>query len=214
MSKLKKIAVLNKSLLAALCVSLPLVNVHAEDLGRYGATFNVVEQDGEVQLKNAVRQKLSNGGQEKLLKGAQQRAVAYYSNLPPLQNIRPVAESRVRTENLSVSVPKNIIDDKGKVVVAAGTVINPLAIRPLSKKVFFIDGRDRRQLDLVKTRAAPQDKIILTAGNLFDVRQYLKRDVFIDQNPIGPLANRMKIHVVPSIASQSGVLLKIEEIKP
>ncbi len=187
-------------------------NAFGVDLGRYGASFAVVEEDGESLLKKAAAKKLSNGGKEKILTDAQRRTIEYFSNLPPLKNVSVAKESRIRTVDLTYRVPNDIVDDKGRVVVAKGAAINPLEVRPWSKKVFFIDARDPRQLDLVKQRAADRDKIILTAGNLFKAQEYLKRDLFIDQNPAGVLAYRMNITRVPAIASQQDSLLRIEEV--
>jgi conjugal transfer pilus assembly protein TraW len=183
------------------------------DLGRHGAVFPIYEKDGKEQLKDAVRNKLSNGGKEQILNQAQQRTVAYYSNLPPLVNIYPATKNKVRLEDLTIVIDKNIMDTKGQVVAAAGTRINPLKIHPLTKKIYFVDARDRRQLDLVLRTAGSRDKIILTAGSVFGAQEYLKRPIFIDHNPAGILASRMRIRAVPSIVSQEDFKLKIEEVK-
>lgn len=202
------------ALLCFISLALHITPALSADLGQYGATFAIAEQDGETQLKSAVQQKLANGGQERLVSDAQRRTVQYYTDLPPLKNITAAKESKVRLVDLTIRTPQNVVDEKGKVIVPAGTPINPLAVRPLTKKVFFIDARDPRQLDLVKQRASDRDKVILTAGNLFKTQDYLKREVFIDQNPIGVMATRMKVTHAPSIASQQGTNLRIEEIAP
>lgn len=207
-------SVKNKLLFGLVCLAVfGLGPSYASDLGRYGNAYNIAEKDGEDQLRDAVQSKLSNGGQEKLLAGAQSRTYEYFNNLPPLPNIKPASKNNIRLENLTVVVNQDIRDTKGQIVVAAGTKINPLVIKPLTKKVYFIDGRDQKQLELVKQTAGPRDSIILTAGSIFKVQDYLQRSVFIDQNPAGVLSTRMRIHVAPSIASQSGANLKIEELK-
>ncbi len=185
----------------------------ASDLGRYGNVSIIIEKDGEDQLKGAVQSALANGGQERLLSGAQKRTYDYLNDLPPLPKIKGVEKSVTRFEDLTVLVSQNIRDTKGQVVVAAGTKVNPLTTKPLTKKIYFIDARDQKQLDLVKQTAGSRDSIILTAGSVFKAQEYLNRSVFIDQNPAGVLSSRMRIHVAPSIASQSGTNLKIEEIK-
>lgn len=197
--------------LALLLIARPAA---ATDLGQYGAAFAIAEQDGESQLKAAAEKKLANGGKDRIVQEAQRRTVQYFTDLPPLQNVKPAKENKIRFVDLTIRVPKNILDDKGKVVVVAGTPINPLAVRPLTKKVFFIDARDQRQLNLAKQRATDRDKIILTAGNLFKAQEFLKRELYIDQNPIGVMAARMKITNVPAIASQEGLSLRIEEVAP
>ena len=204
----------SNSFLISLCLAGQICGTAlAADLGRYGSAYNIAEKDGEDQLKGAVHAALSNGGQERLLAGAQKRTYDYLNNLPPLPNIRAASKNAVRFEDLSVVVNQNIKDTKGRIVVSAGTRVNPLTVKPLTKKFYFIDGRDQKQLELVKQTAGARDSIILTAGSVFKSQEYLHRSVFIDQNPAGVLSTRMKITVAPSIASQSGSNLKIEEFK-
>jgi conjugal transfer pilus assembly protein TraW len=106
-------------------------------------------------------------------------------------------------------VKETITDGRGNVVVAAGTVINPLAIKPLTKKVYFIDAKDARQLQWVKKGIAANDKVILLGGSIFKASEVLQRHVYMD---INGLYGRMKIRSLPSVVSQEGVKLKVEEV--
>ena len=94
-------------------------------------------------------------------------------------------------------------------MVAAGTKINPLVISPLTKTLFFIDARDQRQLLLVKKLAEPEDKIILLGGSVFKAGEFLKRRVYLD---VPGFHTRMKIKNLPSIVSQEGDKLKVQEV--
>ena len=126
---------------------------------------------------------------------------------PP--GITSARSNATRIVDLTETVKKTITDGNGRIVVAEGTKINPLAIIPLTKKLFFIDAKDARQLQLVKTMAEPQDKIILLGGSVFKASEFLQRHVYLD---IPGLAFRMKVKYLPSIVSQDGDMLKIQEI--
>ena len=115
----------------------------------------------------------------------------------------------MRLVDLTETVKENYSDTQGRLLVAAGTRINPLQIMPLTYKLFFIDAKDHRQLQLVKTRASKTDKIILLGGSVFNAAKYLDRQVYLD---IPGLNKRMMIKKLPSIVSQLGDVLQIEEV--
>lgn len=182
---------------------------HSESLGTYGQTYIIKERDAIETMKDAVRQKLANGGKEQMIKGAQDRYMASLENVVTPVGIKAAKSNAVRFVDLTEIVKTDIKDEKGSVVVAAGFKINPLAIKPLTKKIFFIDAKDDRQIKLVQARALPQDKVILLGGSVFSAGKVLKRRIYLD---VPGLHTKMQIHSIPSIASQEGVLLKVEEV--
>jgi conjugal transfer pilus assembly protein TraW len=184
--------------------------VYAEDQGTYGRTYQIKERDAITVMKEAAEKKLANGGKERMLKGAQDRYMASLENVATPQGIEPTKVNATRLIDISEITKESIKDTKGNIIIAAGTKINPLEIKPLSKKLFFIDAKDDRQIALVKQRALPNDKIILLGGSVFKAGEKLKRKVFLD---IPGLHKRMDIRSLPSIVSQDGIKLKIEEIK-
>lgn len=183
----------------------------ADDFGTYGRTYPIRERDAIDAMKDAVRKKLANGGREKMLKGAQDRYLDSLSNVVTPAGIKAAQKASVRLVDLTGTVPETIKDTAGNLIVAAGTKINPLAIRPLTKSLFFIDAKDDRQIRLVLARARPNDKVILLGGSVFKAGQLLKRKVFLD---VPGLHKRMKIYFLPSIVSQEGERLRVEEIAP
>lgn len=194
-----------------ICVYLlSAIKVYAEDLGTYGRTYPIQERDAVAVMKEAVAKKLANGGKEQMIKGAQDRYLASLNNVVTPKGIGPAKVSATRFVDVSEIVKDTIKDPKGNVIVAAGTRINPLEIKPLTKKLFFIDAKDERQIRLVQQRAQPKDKIILLGGSVFKAGEKLKRKVFLD---IPGLHKRMDIHSLPSIVSQDGSKLKVEEVK-
>ena len=183
--------------------------VNAESLGTYGRTYPIKERDAISAMKDAVRKKLANGGKEAMLRGAQERYMASLNNVATPAGIRPARSNAVRLVDLTETVKETITNGNGGIVVAAGTKINPLVISPLTKNLFFIDARDQRQLLLVKKLAEPEDKIILLGGSVFKAGEFLKRRVYLD---VPGFHTRMKIKNLPSIVSQEGDKLKVQEV--
>jgi conjugal transfer pilus assembly protein TraW len=183
----------------------------AESLGSYGRTYQIKERDAIAVMKEAVAKKLANGGKESMLKGAQDRYMTSLNNVATPPGVVRAKTSAIRLIDLTQIVKETIKDERGNIIVAAGTRINPLAIIPLTKKLFFIDAKDERQLRLVKSQATPNDKIILLGGSVFKAGEYLKQRVYMD---ITGLYGPMKIRSLPSIVSQEGNKLKVQEVAP
>lgn len=181
----------------------------AESLGTYGRTYQIKEHDAIAVMKDAVRKKMANGGKEAMIKGAQDRYMASLNNVKTPPGIVQAKTSSTRLVDLTEVVKESIRDDRGNIIVAAGTSLNPLAIKPLTKKLFFIDAKDERQLRLVKAQATTNDKIILLGGSVFKAGEFLKQRVYMD---INGLYGRMKIRSLPSIVSQEGYKLKVQEV--
>lgn len=197
-----------RHILLSLCV-LCATPAFSESLGTYGRTYHIKERDAIASMKDAVRKKLENGGKEKMIKGAQDRYLASLKNIVTPTGIGPTRTASVRYVDLTEVVKENIKDASGNVIVPAGMRINPLKIKPLTKKLFFIDAKDDRQLMLVKQRASADDKIILLGGSVFKAGDVLKRRVYMD---ITGLYGRMKIRSLPSVVSQDSEKLKVEEV--
>ena len=181
---------------------------HAEDIGKYGRTYLIAEKNGEQTLKDEVAKKMAGGEKEKMIAEAQRRFYNQLDNIPPVSGVSLATKSSVRMVDLSQVVTSDILDEKGSVVVRAGTKINPAEIKPLAIKIFFIDARVQKQLDFVKSAAGPDDKILLTAGSLWKAQKFLDRNVYLEFE----FARRMQVNHTPSVVSQAGLKYKIEEI--
>ena len=184
--------------------------VQSEDLGSYGRGYPIKERDAIDAMKDAARQKLANGGQERMIKGAQDRYMASLNNIPMPEHIKAVSTPRTRLVDLTETLGENVLDDQGTVIAVKGTKLNPLRVLPLTKQVFFIDARDEKQIEWVRKAAGSKDKIIVLGGSVLKAGEQLKRRVYMD---IPGLHKRMQISNVPSLVSQQDVLLKIQEVK-
>ena len=110
---------------------------------------------------------------------------------------------------------QNITDDKGNIIVPAGTTKNPLEVVSLSKHLLFFDGSDPR----ASARRARADrshyggkvKPILVAGSYLDLMKAWQLSVYFDQQ--GVLTRKFGITQVPALVSQEGLRLRIDELR-
>lgn len=181
----------------------------ADDLGTYGRAYPIREKDAIDVMKKAAAAKLANGGKEKMLRDAKDRYLASLENIVLPETITAVINPRIRLVDLTEIVKDAIEDGQGNVIVPAGMAINPLKVMPLTKKLFFIDARDEKQIAWIKSTASKKDKVIVMAGSVMKAGRALNRRVYMD---IPGLHTRMKIQHVPSVVSQQDLMLKVHEV--
>lgn len=106
------------------------------------------------------------------------------------------------------------ITANGKVIVAAGTAVNPLDKVNWSKLWLFIDARDPAQLGHARklsSQLRANLKVILTGGSYEAAGKSLGTHVYFDQHAL--LANRFGITALPATVRQEGRRLRIDEVK-
>ena len=109
---------------------------------------------------------------------------------------------------------QNITDDKGNIIVPAGTSKNPLEVVSLSKHLLFFDGSDRDQVRYARTlidHYGGKVKPILVAGSYLDLMKAWQLSVYFDQQ--GVLTTKFGITQVPALVSQEGLRLRIDELR-
>ncbi|MBX8557151.1 type-F conjugative transfer system protein TraW [Pseudomonas cichorii] len=189
------------------------VNLHAEQLGQYGNTWNIQEQDAIDMIKGRLGEMEKRGELTKYWNDYRDSQLAGLENPKPLPGIEPVVEPQIRMYDPTYTYAETIKDHLGNVLVPAGTKINPLDYTPLSKAIIFIDGRDPKQLVYAKQRTEehPRDKVILVAGSFLKLNREWGRPVYFDQQ--GILTKKFGIERVPAVLTQKGRQLQIEELK-
>lgn len=199
-----------------------LPTVHAEDLGTKGQTY-ATDKDGREQLKDVVRQKQQSGEIDRFWKDYQSKTIDAIKNPAPL-GIASSYTQRVELRDLRFSFSNDMKDERGRVIVKAGTVVEPLKVSPLTTGLIFIDGRDQAQVAYaIKRGRAEPLKIVLTAGSPFDLRVKYKNaewwgsktiPFYFDQKKM--IINNLKrlygidIASVPAVLTQQGTKLSIE----
>ena len=114
----------------------------------------------------------------------------------------------------SVVVQRNIKDEQGRVIVSAGTMVNPLSFVPLTKALLFYDADDKAQVRWAHkmNELFGKNKLILVNGSVSLQMKEFKKEVYFDQH--GRITTKLNIQHVPVMVTQEGLRMKIEEMVP
>lgn len=180
-----------------------------------GPTYPIAEPDAIAMIERRVDAKRASGELAALERTAITRARRSI-DAPRVARELPEAD-RPRRHRIHPSVVTNeaIRDELGAVLVPAGTVINPLEHRPLSRALIFFDGRRKGQVEAVRdalARSGAAFKPVLVAGNPIALTRAFKRAVYFDQN--GTLVRRFAIESLPAIVRAVDRELVIESMPP
>ena len=85
----------------------------------------------------------------------------------------------------------------------------PLALRPLTQRLLFIDGRRPVEVEWALAQVAPT-RIVLLAGRPFDLARAHGRAFYFDQS--GALTERFGLRATPTRIRQEGLTLRIAEV--
>ena len=185
-------------------------NVSAKDLGVFGELFPVKENNLIEVIKSRLVEMEQNGSLDAINKEMQQKARDRL-NRPKTVLTTKVEKTNEIIFDPSITLTRDLKDDKGNIFARKGTKVNPLNTISFEMKLYFIDSDDDLQLNwLSKQKFKLKDKIILTNGNPFEVEKKIKKKVFFDQN--AQLIERLKIKAVPTVVYRSGDQLLIKEI--
>lgn len=194
------------------CIFLILfsTNTVAKDLGQFGELFPIKERN----LLDVIQERLNaiekNGGFDALNKEMQQKAKDRLNRPEPVLK-KKADETTERLFDPSVTLSKDLKNEKGVVFAKKGTKVNPLNIVSFEMKLYFIDSDDESQVQwLLKQDIKIRDKIILTNGNPLELEKKLNKKIYFDQKSL--LINRLKISAVPSVVFRQGDQLMIREV--
>jgi conjugal transfer pilus assembly protein TraW len=202
------------ALVAVLVLGGVATGSRAEDLGTVGETYAIAEPHLLSYIEQTLREKEKSGELANLEEQAKSRVVESLRNPKPLAGIRTTQTTRTFYFDPSIKVEQNITDDKGNIIVPAGTSKNPLEVVSLSKHLLFFDGRDPQQVRDARALIDHYDgkvKPILVAGSYLDLMKAWQLSVYFDQQ--GVLTGKFGITQVPALVSQEGMRLRIDEFK-
>ena len=191
---------------------LPL-SPHAEDLGVIGPVYAISEPSLLDVILARLRAAEASGELARLQQEARTRARREIEQPAAVTGLTRTTRPRSFYYDPSTVVPDAITDAKGKVIVAPGTIVNPLESVSLSQRLLFIDARDATQVARAQMFLEQQQgklKLILTGGSYLELMQRLHRPVYFDQQ--GRLTAKLGIRQVPALVSQDGKRLRIDEI--
>lgn len=195
----------------SLLIAAPVMGQH---LGVHGNLWEIDEEDAVAYIRRRVGELQKDGTVDKMQRSNAEKIKHAMLNPKPVAGISAATKDSVRFFDPSVVTSKPIVDSKGRVLFPAGTRVNPLMYGGLSSRLIFIDARDESQVKfaLGEVKKNPRDSIILVGGSWVDVSKKLGSQAYFDQ--AGEMSRRFQLARVPSIISQDGLKLKIEEIVP
>lgn len=187
---------------------------HALDLGRVGPVWPVAEPDLLALIQSRLEEKQRSGELARIQAEFEARSRRTLESPAPVAGLARTQTPRSFLFDPTVSAPDTVRDPEGKVLVAAGTRVNPLDYVGLSQPLIFFDARDR---DQVKTALALRQRhrgrahLILTGGSFIDFMRRHDLRVYYDQQ--GLLVRHLGIRQVPALVTQEGRMLRIDELK-
>ena len=180
----------------------------AKDLGVRGETWPIAEPDLLEQIETRLAALELSGETARFEREAVARARAHVEAPPRVAGVVPATEPRSWLFDPSIVVERDVAAPDGTVIAAAGTRVNPLLARPLSRDVLFVDGA--RAVEVAWALAHPRPaRIVLVGGRPLALSRAHGRSFFFDQG--GALTARLGIAATPARAFQEGAALRIEE---
>lgn len=179
----------------------------AQVLGTYGTTYQIAEKDMEEYLKEkaakvdieALKRKSEKNINDTLRKG-------------PGLNLPIATKNRTFYVDPSIELAEDIRDDKGKVLIPKGTKANPADHVKMTKTYLFIDGRNEKQIEYAAkmiTKKYGYVVVILTDGDILNLFKKFEYKLVYFAKP--HLIERFSIQRTPSILTQEGKFLRVEE---
>jgi len=185
----------------------------AQELGVIGPVYPIAEPSLLEVILAKLRDAEASGVLAQIQRDAKTNVKRAIDEPAPVINVTKTTRPRSFYYDPSLVVSQPITDGEGKVIVVAGTRVNPLDTVSLSKTLLFIDARDAAQVKRARALLDQHQgkmKVILTGGSYLDLMRRWERPVFFDQQ--GSLTTRLGIQHVPALVSQEGKRLRIDEI--
>lgn len=193
------------------------IMAEAADLGTYGPTFTISEDDLLKQILGKLKAAEADGKIEGLNRRFAESTRQRVENPTPVSGIATTRLPRTWLYDPSIIVPQDYADDKGRVFARKGEKINPLDRLPgFNKVMVFIDGRDERQVAFAvaqsKTYGRERTVLILVNGSPMAVMRAHKQAFYFDQ--LGTITSKFGITQVPATVARDGNLLRVREVRP
>ena len=195
-------------LLLAAAIMLP-VPAAARDYGQQGTVWPIVEPDLLTQIHARLASLEKSGETARLNEELKRRTVARVNRPEPVAGLVAASATRRWRFDPTVTLERDIADDKGRVILAAGTRVNPLDTVRLREPLVFLDGDDAAQLAWASRRFGSKAKLILVRGAPLALMKTRLRRFYFDQG--GSLVKRFGIRAVPATVEQDGRALLVTE---
>jgi conjugal transfer pilus assembly protein TraW len=185
--------------------------VAAQDIG---PTYPIVEKDMVEEIERSLRHKERTGELSALQKEAINRAQSSIERPKVVTQVPKTVKPRTRYFDPSFVVPETIKDHEGRIIALKGSKVNPLDYVAMSTHLVFIDGDDTKQVrlsDQLHKLYKGQIKTVLVRGAPLELTRRLGYQIYFDQG--STLTKKLDIAAVPSLVSQEGNKLRIDELE-
>lgn len=182
----------------------------AKNIGTEGQTYPIKEQD----FRQFIQQRLAEMKKEGKIKAYEKEAQERVSKEvyhPPTLNLPMQSDTQTYYIDPSIKLNRPIVDNTGRVLVKAGTIVNPFKTVHLKETLIFFNGDNAEQVNWVKHhyRKYKWVKFILTGGDIRDAANSFGR-IYYDQ--YGIISKKLHIKNTPAVAEQDGLKWKITVI--
>ncbi|AEA33619.1 conserved hypothetical cytosolic protein [Hippea maritima DSM 10411] len=207
---LGRAAVRAMSLTAALFVLVIAVNSSQAcvNLGTYGATWPIKEQDALKQILSG----LKHYNYRKIL-NKQVFTSAFHRYEERLSTDLPRSKKhKIYTVDMTYTLPFDIRDAKGRIIYPRGYKFNPLDYIKVPFVYVIINGNDKKQVSWFmhsKYYNKVKSMLLICKGDVITLEKKIKMPVFYADKRI---IKKFNLKVVPSIAYQKEDKFYVEEI--
>lgn len=145
-------------------------SVSAKDFGNRGANYPVAEESVLFMFQKKLGALDLKKEEERMRKVAEERV----KNPAPVSGIVPAKETREFWHDPTYILTEDAVLPCGRVLYRAGTAVNPLDYMDLDRRLFFVDGREEKQVEWLKGQLLLgsssgenkiEDRIILVGGS-------------------------------------------------
>lgn len=184
----------------------------ASDHGVVGQAFPIIETDLLGAMEAKLRRLEGAGEIDRMNREFARRVEARVRRPKPVAGVTPASEARTWAYDPTITVDQDIRDQKGNLIAARGTAVNPLDVVTMRQSLVFVDGGDKAQMAWATARYDDlKAKIILVSGSPIEEMTARKRRFYFDQE--GRLTAKFGIRHTPAVAAQDGRVVRLTEIK-
>jgi len=178
------------------------------NLGTYGATWPIKEQDALVQIKQALKKfnwkKVFN--KQNYLRAFHEYENRISTNLPRTK------KHKIYTVDMTYTLQRNIVDAQGKIIYPKGYTFNPLNYVKMPFDIVVINADDKAQVKWFmhsKYYNKIKTMLLICKGDVITLEKKVKMPVFYADRRI---VERFHLEAVPSVIYQKGEVMYVEEI--
>ena len=181
----------------------------AKDYGQVGTVFPIIEPDLLRVIEAKLKSMQAAGQIDAMNQRLADRTRAKVNRPDSVAGIELATKPRTWLYDPLIVIDHDIRDQKGQLIAAKGTRVNPLDYVVIKTPLVFIDGDDEAQVAWAMRRYDDKAKLILVKGAPLELMTKRQRRFYFDQS--GTLTTKFGITAVPAVVEQSGRVMRVTE---